>query len=401
MAGDQREMDRLDRLAREKKYREELAELGRAAEPIVQARIAAEDALTAKERVRTEQDRRYNEQLTELQERRTLTEQNRLITQEEKERRTVDLLTRENQLIAERIALLEREKSLGVSDERRGQIDNELHGLRSQSTSNSGAIAEATPIAFDDAPLAGAVDWLDRMQTRVESIREAVYDLADAFAQGVGRSITGLIKGTMTWTQALSNIGTAVIDSIIGSFARMAANWITQQIIMALFGNAIRVAQLAAIAPVALATAALWAPAATAASIATMGGAAVTGAAAAQIAIWSSAAGFREGGYTGDDAVDAIAGVVHGREYVFDAASTSRLGVDFLDSLRSGGVSSLSRPAVAAQSSGGGSFGGSGGDTRINIGIVDRESSARQFLDSSEGRRALIKRNRRAQIYRA
>src|SRR5690606_37004612 len=47
-------------------------------------------------------------------------------------------------------------------------------------------------------------------------------------------------------------------------------------------------------------------------------------------------AGFQSGGYTGNVGTNQVAGVVHGREYVFDAASTARIGVDNLEALRLG-----------------------------------------------------------------
>lgn len=46
--------------------------------------------------------------------------------------------------------------------------------------------------------------------------------------------------------------------------------------------------------------------------------------------------GFMRGGYTGDLPTTAAAGVVHGQEYVFDAASTRAIGVDNLDAMRRG-----------------------------------------------------------------
>lgn len=46
--------------------------------------------------------------------------------------------------------------------------------------------------------------------------------------------------------------------------------------------------------------------------------------------------GFMSGGYTGNAGVSSVAGVVHGKEYVFDAGSTKRIGVSNLDALRSG-----------------------------------------------------------------
>lgn len=46
--------------------------------------------------------------------------------------------------------------------------------------------------------------------------------------------------------------------------------------------------------------------------------------------------GFKQGGYTGNTGSGQVAGVVHGQEYVFDAASTKRIGVDNLNAMRSG-----------------------------------------------------------------
>lgn len=47
-------------------------------------------------------------------------------------------------------------------------------------------------------------------------------------------------------------------------------------------------------------------------------------------------AGFEKGGYTGNGGTSDVAGVVHGREYVFDAQSTAAIGVGALDAMRRG-----------------------------------------------------------------
>lgn len=46
--------------------------------------------------------------------------------------------------------------------------------------------------------------------------------------------------------------------------------------------------------------------------------------------------GFRSGGYTGDGSPDAPAGVVHKKEYVFNAARTAQIGVDNLRAIHAG-----------------------------------------------------------------
>ena len=75
--------------------------------------------------------------------------------------------------------------------------------------------------------------------------------------------------------------------------------------------------------------------------------------------------GFKQGGYTGNMGASQVAGVVHGQEYVFDAQSTKRIGVDNLNAMRSGKA-----PA--------------GGDVSINI---INNSSAR--VEASEDGRTI------------
>ena len=44
----------------------------------------------------------------------------------------------------------------------------------------------------------------------------------------------------------------------------------------------------------------------------------------------------KTGGYTGNMGVNDIAGVVHGKEYVLNAAATKRIGVDNLNAMNRG-----------------------------------------------------------------
>lgn len=88
--------------------------------------------------------------------------------------------------------------------------------------------------------------------------------------------------------------------------------------------------------------------------------------------------GFEKGGYTGSMGTKDIAGVVHGQEYVFDAQSTKRIGVDNLNAMRSG-------KAV-----------GGGGDVNINVN-VDAKGNAnvsgdneRMGRDMANGIKAVV-----------
>lgn len=46
--------------------------------------------------------------------------------------------------------------------------------------------------------------------------------------------------------------------------------------------------------------------------------------------------GFKTGGYTGDNGISEVAGVVHGQEYVLNAQATKRVGVDTLNAINNG-----------------------------------------------------------------
>lgn len=65
--------------------------------------------------------------------------------------------------------------------------------------------------------------------------------------------------------------------------------------------------------------------------------------------------GFSDGGYTGNAGVNDVAGVVHGQEYVFNAAAVRRWGVAALQSLAAGIVPpSMQTVQAVGQTSGGG-----------------------------------------------
>ena len=58
--------------------------------------------------------------------------------------------------------------------------------------------------------------------------------------------------------------------------------------------------------------------------------------------------GFASGGYTGDAPADQVTGLVHGGEYVHDADTVKRLGVDVLAGIGEGRVSPATKAAVTA-----------------------------------------------------
>jgi len=103
-------------------------------------------------------------------------------------------------------------------------------------------------------------------------------------------------------------------------------------------------------------------------------------------AIRSQGSGFKNGGYTGDIPTNAVAGPVHGKEFVFDAASTSRIGKDNLESMRRTGTMQAqgSAPAGASAAAPAGQSGG----VRI-VNLLD-PAMVGDFLGTPEGEQLFV-----------
>ena len=98
----------------------------------------------------------------------------------------------------------------------------------------------------------------------------------DSLQGGATNAITGLINGTQSLQESLANIGTTILNSVVGGFVQMGVEWVKSQ----LMGQAAAATSLASTMAQATAAASAWAPAAMSASIATYGSAAAIGQAA-------------------------------------------------------------------------------------------------------------------------
>lgn len=98
----------------------------------------------------------------------------------------------------------------------------------------------------------------------------------DSLQGGATSAITGLINGTQSLQESFANIGTTILNSVVGSLVQMGIEWVKSQ----LMGQAAASASLASTMAQATAAASAWAPAAMSASIATYGSAAGVGQAA-------------------------------------------------------------------------------------------------------------------------
>ncbi|OCG15995.1 hypothetical protein A9G24_01225 [Gilliamella sp. App6-5] len=113
-------------------------------------------------------------------------------------------------------------------------------------------------------------------------------------------------------------------------------------------------------------------------------------------AMRSQSTGFMTGGYTGNIARNQIAGVVHGQEFVMNAAATQRIGVDNLEALQRGDINGLQRPQVVnnySQSTTQENTPQTVSPT-INIALVSDYESAEQWLATQEGVKRVMQINR-------
>ncbi|ECB0693510.1 hypothetical protein EU276_06790 [Salmonella enterica subsp. enterica serovar Poona] len=111
-------------------------------------------------------------------------------------------------------------------------------------------------------------EW--QQQSEINSMLGAA---VDSLQGGATNAITGLINGTQSLQEAFANIGTTILNSVVGSLVQMGIEWVRSQ----LMGQAAAAASLASTMAQATAAASAWAPAAMSASIATMGSAAAVG----------------------------------------------------------------------------------------------------------------------------
>lgn len=282
----------------------------------------------------------------------------------------VRLLDRESAALREIVDLLQRRADLATDEREREQILSRLDTYQNQ-------LAGTEERRFGMGP--DPASWGDQWKAVFRDLREmatiTAKDVADSFrnvigsaVRGVSDSIKGLLRGTMDWASALRNIGESIVDGIIDAFADMFAEWIVGRLAVKATEVSSSTAEAAAKAPGAMLT-----------SISSWGIAAAVGG-AAFLAAMALAGGFERGGYTGNGGTREPAGVVHGREFVFDAPSTARWTPELLGAMQRGQVTPESM---------------SGGGGPVAVAVLDNRAAAREFMESHEGRAVLLDIQRR------
>ncbi len=204
-----------------------------------------------------------------------------------------------------------------------------------------------TQILRDQLPLYDRIkNSIQEQLNKIGTVRDIMARFAATAIQapfaGLQSSIAGLINKTMTWRDALLNIASQFVNSMVNAFAQMAAEYIEKKLMMSAFDEVIAAKGLALSILSAGKSLIAWLPSAIAASISSFGVAAALGTAAAVAAIVGVSGGFETGGYTGSGDPKKAAGIVHHEEVVFSRQNIAALGgVGAVERIRTGGQSAL------------------------------------------------------------
>lgn len=159
-------------------------------------------------------------------------------------------------------------------------------------TANGLALMNAANTQYEQARIAAQWEIFRNQSTTNELMASAV----DGFASQAANSLTGLIDGTQSASEAFRNLGSAIANSVVQALVEVGIQYL-KNAAMAMVADEMtsRSSQKAGVQ-----TAAAWAPAAAAASVATFGGAAIAGIAGmvAAFAIGAALAGKRKNGGT-------------------------------------------------------------------------------------------------------
>jgi hypothetical protein len=198
-------------------------------------------------------------------------------------------------------------------------------------------------------------NFADRMAD-VQNPQLIILNSMEAMYESINAQVQDLIAGTITWEQALRNVGGAVLSAVISTFAQMAAAAIASYVATQIGIKGMQSAAVSATMAQGSMAAAAWIPAAIAASIATLGTAAGVGAASFALAMLSGAAsatlaaglagvgmaamgagpGYAEGGLVrgpGSGTSDSIPARLSDGEFVMRRAAVDAYGLDQMEQI--------------------------------------------------------------------
>jgi hypothetical protein len=321
--------------------------------------------------------------LAKVQGRRHLLEQDPFQTEASKKEKLLELLRQEHDLLQKNIGLYERLlKDEGLTPEARLAANKQLQDLQQRQAENTS----------EGVKVGAKGDWTgefrlafkqlgDEWGTFAEQAAKAFKTTFSGAVSAISDGITGLIMRTLTWGQALRQIGTAVMTQIVHQIVQMGVTWILQEVIIrgAMVATAAIARSLHAEKMAQSIEAFVASASAGAGKSGEQGGwvgvliyLAVLAAAIGTIA--GIAGGFQEGGFTGRGGDSEPAGLVHRNEFVFSAPAVRAIGVENLQALHSGAG------GLVATRGGGASSGGG-----VSLALLNDESRLPHWARNQDG----------------
>jgi tape measure domain-containing protein len=254
---------------------------------------------------------------------------------------------------------------------------------------------------FTDAMNASLFSMVSNFQGILPGLSQAFGDFFTSFTDGFANSVGRAIVYSENLGDAMRKIADEAIAGLITALVKLGVQWVVNSLLGQTLASTAMASQTAMSVAAGGATAAAWAPAAAMVSLASFGansaaamaGITATNALTQGLAL-AGMAGFEKGGFTGNIATDQVAGVVHGKEFVMNAAATERIGVNNLQALQSGAAAVQGVPTQSA-GNGGASNGGNGNNsTNINvpvkvINVID-PSEALAAMQTEAGQKLIL-----------
>jgi hypothetical protein len=344
---------------------------------------------------------------TETEARLHAVQSNSFLTDNEKAAQSIPLIQKMLQQNA--AAQAGWEKTAGSTKDEAARIEalNKVNELTMQQIDLQNQLMEAQGRASFKTQFRGALtDIQNQWGTWAIQAASTFKSVFNSAVSSISNGITGLIMGTKTWGQALRDIGSDILNSIVSGIVRMGIQWVLTQTLMATVGKTSAAATLATTAPIAAAQTAIWSAPATLATIATLGGAALQAPGVIGLAqgltLLNSLAGFAAGGAVdgpGTGTSDSILARLSKGEFVMPAARVNEFGAPFFEAIRTGALraqdlASMAAPTQRAVPATGRMSGGGAGATNVkatsHVVLVNDRSEMLDALKSAHAEEVIV-----------
>jgi hypothetical protein len=188
---------------------------------------------------------------------------------------------------------------------------------------------EALSLTFSGGLQANLTAWVNNFGSAATQVGNLITGVLSTAINGAAQALTGLLFHTKNLGQAAYQVFQSLVQQVI--------QWGIQMVVTAALGSIIHKQKVAEQVQGNATVLTSATPAAVAQSGATSGSNWIIGAVAAGIAIAAIIAlmaGFDQGGYTGTMGTKAIAGVVHGGEYVQPDPAVRYYGLPIMEAMR-------------------------------------------------------------------